>query len=548
MKKYNIFKVLLLVLAAAIIVSFLIPSSTIGHYTSGIEKGTINPINFVDSISNGLTSFSVFISAFIFILSIGVFYAVLKKTGKYEAVINNTAVKFQKKKGLFLVISVLTFGIMTAVIGDVMPMLIFVPAFIDIAKKLGYDSKTSIASTVGAILLGSAGSLYTNYVNQIMSATASSNIIAKIVILVLGLGSLILFTMLTSKPEKTNLEKEEVKKGLPMMIAFDVIIVFLILGMVSWNGYFGFEGFTNFHKTLTDFKVFDVSLFNAILGSTLSAFGEWTLSEWALYNVIVLLVVTTVILALIYKIKFDGLLESIASGIRKALPYAMIVILANLILVGVCNSGFYTTIITSIAGMTDKVLSGTTLSALSSVVYPDYTYATKFTLLTITYTITDTKFYLVLAVIFQVVYSLFLLISPTSILVLLGLQRENVSYKEWIKYIYKYFLGLLIVFFVLIMVVGRNYISALSYVVLAVVIVMLVLFVVLSVTRKDTKKQVKKEKVEVKEEPVKEETKVVKEEKKEEIKTKTPAKKTTSAKKETTKKTTGTKKNTTKKK
>ena len=107
MKKYNIFKVLLLVLAAAIIVSFLIPSSTIGYYTSGIEKGTINPINFVDSISNGLTSFSVFISAFIFILSIGVFYAVLKKTGKYEAVINNTAVKFQKKKGLFLVISIL---------------------------------------------------------------------------------------------------------------------------------------------------------------------------------------------------------------------------------------------------------------------------------------------------------------------------------------------------------------------------------------------------------------------------------------------------------
>ena len=507
MKKYNIFKLLLLVLAAAIIVSFLIPSSTIGYYTSGIEKGTINPINFVDSISNGLTSFSVFISAFIFILSIGVFYAVLKKTGKYEAVINNTAVKFQKKKGLFLVISILTFGIMTAVIGDVMPMLIFVPAFIDIAKKLGYDSKTSIASTVGAILLGSAASLYTNYVNQIMSATVSSNIIAKIVILVLGLGSLILFTILTSKPEKTNLEKEEVKKGLKIMIAFDVIILFLILGMVSWNGYFGFEGFTNFHKTLTDFKVFDVSLFNAILGSTLTAFGEWTL-----YNVIVLLVVTTVILSLIYKIKFDGLLESIASGIRRALPYAMIVILANLVLVGVYNSGFYTTIITSIAGMTDKVLSGTTLSALSSVLYPDYTYATQFTIL------------------------------------LILLQTKNVSYKEWIKYIYKYFLGLLIVFFVLIMVVGRNYISALSYVVLAVVIVMLTLFVVLSVTRKDTKKQVKKEKVEVKEEPVKEETKVVKEEKKEEVKTKTPAKKTTSTKKETSKKTTGTKKNTTKKK
>lgn len=543
MKKYNVFKVLLLVLAIVMIVSFIVPSSTIGYYTSGIEKGTINPINFVDSISNGLTSFSVFCSAFLFILSIGIFYSVLKKTNKYDIVVTNTAVKFKNKKGLFLVISILTLGILTAVIGDMMPMIIFVPVFIDIAKKLGYDSKTSIISTIGAIILGSAGSLYTNYANQIMQTTVSSNIIAKIIILIIGLGSLILFTILTGKPKETNLEKEDVKKTLPIAIIFDAIIVFLILGMVSWNGFFGFDGFTKFHTTLTDFKVFDVSLFNAILGSTLSAFGEWTL-----YNVIVLLIFCSVVLALIYKIKFDGLLESIATGMKKALPYAIILILANLVLVGVYNSGFYITIITSIAGLSDKVLSGTTLSALSSIVYPDYTYGIQFTLTTITHTITDKKFYVVLAIIFQAIYSLFLLVSPTSILVLLGLQYENVRYKDWIKYIYKYFLGLLIVLFVVIMVVGRNYISTLSYVVLSIIIVMLVLFIVLGATRKNTKKQLKKEKVEVKEEPIEEEAKVVKEEKKEEVKTKTPAKKSTGAKKTTSKKTTETKKNTTKKK
>ena len=334
MKKYNVFKILLITFVVTIILSYLIPQSIIGY--SGIEKGQISPITLIDSVSNGLTSFSVFIATFVFILSIGILYSILKKSEKYDAVINNTAVKFKNNKKVFLIISILTFGLLTSVIGDVIPMLVFVPAFIDIARKLGYDSKKSILSTVGAIILGNAGALYTNYTNQILSTTVSSNIIPKIIVLVISLVSLILFAVLGKKPEDVKLEKVEVQKGLPISIAFDVILVLLILGMVPWNQYFGFEGFDNFHNTLVDFKVFDVSLFNAIIGTTLSAFGAWTL-----YTLTVLLLVVSVILAIIYKIKVDSLLESLSNGIRKALPYAFILVIANVILVSVYNSGFY---------------------------------------------------------------------------------------------------------------------------------------------------------------------------------------------------------------
>ena len=96
MKKYNVFKVLLFALLGAIIASFVLPKSQIGY--TGIEKGVINPITFVDTISNGLTSFSVFIGNFILILSIGIFYSVLKKTEKYDVIINNTACRFKKIK------------------------------------------------------------------------------------------------------------------------------------------------------------------------------------------------------------------------------------------------------------------------------------------------------------------------------------------------------------------------------------------------------------------------------------------------------------------
>ena len=484
MKKYNVFKVLLIALFAAIICSFVIPKSQIGY--TGIEKGLINPITFVDSVSNGLTSFSVFIASFVYILSIGIFYAVLKKTDKYDEVITNTAAKFKNKK-VFIIVSVLTFGLLTAIVGEMYALLFMVPAFIDIAKKLGYDSKAAILSTVGAIILGSAGSLYTNYANQILATTVSTNIIAKIVVLVISLAALILFVVFGSKPSETKLSKKKGKKGLPITLAFDIILVLLIVGMVPWNSYFGFDGFSKFHATIVDFKLFKVSLYNAILGSTLLAFGEWTI-----YSLTVLLLVVSVILALIYKIKVDGLLESISQGIRKSLPYAMILILANVILVGVYNSGFFITVIDAVGKMKDSIVSTVTLSGLSALVYPDYTYASQFTLSTLAAVISKKAIFATIAVIFQAIYSLVLLVSPTSVLLLMALRYEEVRYKDWFKYIGKFFLGLLIIFFIIIIIIGGKFVKPISYVVLAVLVVILALLFILC--KKGRKKEVTKNK------------------------------------------------------
>lgn len=489
MKKYNVFKVLLTVLLAVMVISFFIPQSQIGYYTAEIEKGVINPINFVDSISNGLTSFSVFIGSFVYILCIGVFYAVIKKSGKYEDIINNTACKFKNNKGIFLVISILTFGLLTAVIGDMMPLLVLVPAFIDVTKKLGYDSNKAIICTIGAIILGNAGSLNTTYINQILASTVETNIIAKIIILVISLGALIVFALLGKKADNVKLEEKKVEKALPITILLDVIIFLVVLGMIPWKSYFGFEGFSNFHKTITEFKVFDVSIFNAFIGTTLTAFGEWSI-----YNIIVVLVVASLILALIYKLKIDGTLEAVSKGIRVALPYALILVVANIILVAVYNSGFFNTVIVTIGKMKDSALLGTTLSTLSSVVYPDYSYATQFSLSTLTYALKDANIYLVVAVTFQAIYSLCLIIAPTSILVLMGLHYEGVDYKSWVKYIHKFFLSLLIAFLIVIMVLARKYVTLISFIVLVILIVILVLFISLEKNNNKQKSVVVKNK------------------------------------------------------
>ncbi len=511
MKKYNVFKVLVIAMLAAIAISFLIPQSTIGY--TGIEKGKINPITLIDLLSNGLTSLSVFVEAFVYILMIGVFYSVVKKTGKYEAVINNTAVKFKNNRKVFAIVSILTFGLLTAVIGNVLPMLIFAPAFVDVAKELKYNSKKAVLSTVGAIIIGNAGSLYTIYANQMLGLKISANIIAKLIILVVSLTALILFVVLGEKTKQVRLEKEEVKKGLPLSIVFDIILALLIVGMVPWNAYFGFEGFDNFHKAITEFKVFDVSLFTSVVGKSITAFGTWTI-----YSLSIVLAIASIVIAFIYKIKIDGYFEAVANGIKKSISYALIYVFSNVILISVYSSGFFTTVITSVGKMKDSILSSSTVSALSSLVYPDYAYASQFTIQTLASTLSNTAIFKVLALIFQSMYSLLLLVSPTSILLLMALRYENISYKNWIKYIYKFFIGLLIVYFMIIMIVGGKYVKTISYVVLAVLVVILVLFFVLC---KGKKEEIK---VEVKEEPKKEVTK------------KTSSSKKTSSKKTTTKK------------
>lgn len=531
MKKYNTFKVLGIVIILTILLSYFIPQTTVSY--GEVASGNLNPTGVIDTFSNAITSFNVFIAPFIFILVLGVFYAILKKTGKYDEIVNNMAASFNNNKGLLIVISVLFFGIITAIIGDVMPMLIFVPLFISAILKLGYKKTSAVASTLGAIVIGSAGSLNTAIINQILYTEPATNILYKIIICLVGLISLIGFILIFNKPaDNGKLEKIKTNKQLPIKLSLIFIFVFVILGMVPWSTYFTkFTAFMDIFQDVTEFKLFKVSLYNAFIGTTVSAWGTWQLFDLA-----VLLAVFGLILIIVYKIKFNDFLELGAKAIKRALPYAFIIVIANIVLVNVYSSGWFYTIVKGLSGSKFNAFSGSLISALSAVVYPDYTYATQFSLTTIIYSISSKDFYDLLQIVFQSVYSAFLLVSPTSILILLGLYHLNISFKEWIKYIWKYFLILIATIIIIISILWVGF-NVPVIVALLIVIALIVLFVVRRIN-------------DVQVEMVKESKKEIKgETKKEEVK-KAPAKTTskTSSKKTTTKKTTTKKKSSTKRK
>lgn len=488
MKKYNIFKVLTIVILVSMVLSYFIPGSSIGY--AGIEKGTILPVTFANLFSNGITTVSALITTIIWVLVIGIFYFVLKKTGKYEALVDNTASVFDTNRGLFVVITVFGLGLVTLFSGDILPMLIFVPFLYNVLEKLGFGKFSNILATIGALILGFSGSTYTYYINQYMSLTVKDNLAAKITIGLVGLVSIVAFILVFNKNKKLNGEvrKSTMKKMLPLYITLILLFIFIVLGFVNWNAYFGFKGFETFLENLREAKVSDVSIFDAVFGTAIAPFGQWQT-----YNLGVLVMFASILLSLIYRLKINDFFEAFGEGLKKAFPYAIIVTLANLVLVNVYSSGIFYTISMALTGKTINLFTSSITSMLASITYPDYGYSAQFTLTSLMGT-TASNYQAIFAITFQAIYSLFLLISPTSILLLFALYKTDTRYIDWIKYIVKYFLVLLLAYLLVIAAFLKGFNSA-SIIFMLAILIILAFIIVVSRTKKAPKeKEVKEEK------------------------------------------------------
>ena len=62
--------------------------------------------------------------------------------------------------------------------------------------------------------------------------------------------------------------------------------------------------------------------------------------------------------------------------------------------------------------------------------------------------VTDTSNYQLIAVIFQTMYGIVTLVAPTSIPLMVTLAYTNTSFKDWLKYIWKLLVALIVLAFI----------------------------------------------------------------------------------------------------
>ena len=481
MKKNVLFKVILIVIGALLLVSGVL--GILGYFVPALEgKFTIIPVGNV--LLNFVQSFYYFFDTVVYLLVLGAFYGVLNEVSAYKKLIDNIVTKVKVYGKLFVFLVTALFVVLTFVTGQVGVILVFVPFVAAIVLALGYDKLVAISSTVVAMLVGLMSSLFLTFRNPnsyygysattfegLLGIGAYDNLWPKLVLLVLGTALLIFFISRHIKSvqekkvkyelnESNEVAVSEVKgdyktiKTWPMIVMLSVILVLLVLGYMPWNTLFGVECFDKFNEWLLGLKIGEFSVFSNLVSSNIYAFGNWA-SLGTYMSTIITLLVFTLIIKCVYRVRFDEVLANFVSGARKVVPMVLLVILTYAILVSAYNHGFMQSVITWLNDLVG-INVGTTaiVTALGTLLHTDLYYTVAGVFMTLMNNVTDESLYATYALTFQTVYGLVSMIAPTSLLVVFAVKYFDVPYTSWVKYIWRFILMLFLLVLLVLLVLA----------------------------------------------------------------------------------------------
>lgn len=217
-------KVVLISTLALMLLTWILPAA---YYSSGqyIDQGH-QQMGLFDLFNYPVTALSYFGYIAFFVLAIGAFYGILNKIPAYRTFLDKFVSKVRGTEKFVLVIIILLLAVLTSIGGMQLPLLVLFPMLVSIILLMGFDKMVAAMSLVGSVMIGMAGSTYaygnTNIILTILSIDLTSEMITKVVILVLGLVLLIANIMLyikktdsvtkvITKDSKKNMEKEDKK-------------------------------------------------------------------------------------------------------------------------------------------------------------------------------------------------------------------------------------------------------------------------------------------------------------------------------------------------
>ena len=246
------------------------------------------------------------------------------------------------------------------------------------------------------------------------------------------------------------------------------ICTYVVLTTIAFLSVYGFH----IGKTGT-FLNDKINIFGVLFG-TINAFGSWTIND-----LIPLLVVVTLFLCLVYKVKFDDVVGGFVEGCKKAFVPALVTVLIYTVLVLVTYHPFQAMIYKFVLGWTTKfnVFTTSIVAILASTLNADPLYSAQSVLPYFTSVFTDVTNYSKVFVLFQSMYGLTMLVAPTSLILMIVLSYLRIPFGEWFKSVWKLVLALLIlVLFILII-----WSDVFSYIIAALAVILLI---VLAITKK----------------------------------------------------------------
>lgn len=455
MKKYSLLKAIIITFLIFIGLTWLIKSGSYDGKT--FTLGDLAPMGIISILRAPVITIST-LSHYIFVfLSIGILYGVLNKTGAYTKLVTTMKTKCQSVNSeLFLILTMVGFALLSSLTGLPLVILTLVPFFLALLLSLKYDKVTAFAVTIGSILVGCMVPIYGNAEigKYYFNIGANTEILTKIILFAM---LTFLFVLAVLKYAKNHKQEEKVeiplyenetdkkKSFVPIIIIVSLLTVIGLLGIFPWETALGFKGFATFLEKVTSFTVKDIPIFSYILGDAY-AFGTWSYIHFS-----TLLLIGTFAIKWIYSIKLDDFFDGIKKGVSQMITPAIYATLSGIIFATIYYSSgavVYTIIdfllglvkgfnivIMSLVGLTGSFFFG----EFGYLINPIYGLLATF----------DAAIQPLIIILLQAMFGIVSLILPVSFLLISGLRYLNISYKDWLKFIWRYLLEA----FVIIMVV-----------------------------------------------------------------------------------------------
>lgn len=463
MKKHNLFKVSMLVLFFVMIASWVLPTTDISG-TEFITSETKN-IGLFNVVSYIAIALQYFCHVALYVLAIGGLYGVLHKIPQYRILLDKIVSGMEGREWIFMVIIGVFFGVLSSMAGLSLPLLVFFPFVVSVILLMGYDKITAAMLTVGSVIAGLIGSVYSSNdimgLSRVLGSVADEKVELKICLLVVSLAIVLINTILYSKKhqDKDNLvqgifipKKVETKNNsiAPLVVVLDLLLIVLALAFISWDG-LGVDLFANMTENFVNPKgsAFVKGLygaFNTVLGiSTEAAFGQWTLLEASL-----VVVLASGLIALLYRKSLNNYMTSFYEGAQKAFKPAILIVVIYAVLVSITNAPIQLSLVSWMInlGSEAKIVVAAIVAIVFSIfgVESCYSTTTAASYLSAVATAENSQ---ILALVWQSMYGLTMIIAPTSIILMTTLSYLDISYGKWLKAIWKVALELLIVILVI---------------------------------------------------------------------------------------------------
>lgn len=448
-KDYSLLKIVFIPVLLYLVLTWFIP---VGNFTgSEVTLGETNPLGLHGLFQAPFDSLSIFTDYIILVLCIGGFYGILNKTGAYQRIVDFFA---SKNKTSFLVVTVSIFAVLSSVFGETMLAFVLLPFFASVLFKLGYDKVSCMAATIGASLVGMVSSVMGNMlIYKQFNFDLKIFILFNIIMLLIFI--FLLCMLIVSKNSKSLSKFEKVKdiplyenvKGskksiVPLVIVLSIVLLLIIVGQYSWYYSFNLQIFNNLYEKISSIELFGINIFSKILGD-FPVIGMFSNN-----NVSVTLLISSLLIGWVYSIKFSDIIDGFKNGAKVMLIPGLYIILANAIFANIymtSGNNISVTISSYVLKLFSdfNIFTGSVAAIFGSIFYNDYLYF----LYDIRNLISlyNTSMMPLIMNVFQTMFNIMKLVLPVSIILIGGLKYLNVSYKEWIKYMWKFLIQLFII-------------------------------------------------------------------------------------------------------